>query len=40
MENVKKEAFKVVGLATRTVNGHGKADQDIPALWKPHCLKV
>lgn len=33
MENVKKEGFRVIGLATRTINGKGKSDQDIPSLW-------
>ena len=33
MKNVKKEAFKVVGIKVRTTNENGQAGHDIPALW-------
>jgi len=34
MTKIKKEAFNVVGISTRTSNQNGKAAKDIPALWQ------
>jgi len=33
METTTKEAFNIVGIATRTNNNNGEAAKDIPALW-------
>lgn len=33
MEAIRKEAFKVIGIKTRTTNENEQASQDIPALW-------
>ncbi len=33
METRKKDAIRIVGIETRTVNAPGKVDIDIPALW-------
>ncbi|WP_299487560.1 GyrI-like domain-containing protein [uncultured Allomuricauda sp.] len=34
MTSTKKNALNIVGLAARTSNDPGKADQDIPKLWE------
>ncbi len=31
---MKIEEFKVIGIAVRTINEPGKAEFDIPALWR------
>lgn len=34
MQKVTIKPFKVIGIGVRTDNGHGNAEQAIPALWK------
>lgn len=34
MENIKIEAFNVIGIAVRTTNENGQAGKDIPTLWE------
>ena len=34
MENIKIEAFNVIGIAVKTTNENGQAGKDIPALWE------
>jgi len=33
MQSLKKDALSIVGISTRTSNGTGKAEIDIPNLW-------